>query len=377
MPWKQQGGGGGGPWGGGGGGQGPWGGGRPSGGGGGMSGPPDIEEMLRKGQDRFKRMMPGGFGGARGIVGLVVLAVFLWLLSGLYRVQPGERGIELMFGRYINTTQPGLNFWFPWPIGSVSRPNVEKTNQINIGFRSIGASSRNESIRDVPEESLMVTGDQNIIDIDFVVQWRIKNAPEFLFNVRDPQSTIKLAAESAIREIVGQTPLEAVLATRRSEVEVNTRDRLQRILDGYSAGVSIADVKMQKVDPPQKVIDAFNDVQRARQDKERQQNEAEAYRNDVVPKAKGEASRMLEEAAAYREQLIREADGEAKRFISVYDAYVTGKDVTLRRLYLERMQSVLRDSEKVIIDKGQGGGAGVVPYLPLPELKKREGSAQK
>jgi len=379
MPWKQQGGGGGGPWGGGGGnggGQGPWGGRSQGGGGGPSGGPPDFEDLIRKGQDRFRSAMPGGFGGGKGIIAIVVLIVFAWLLSGLYRVQPGERGIELMFGEYINTTQPGLNFWFPWPIGSVQRPNVEKTNQINVGFRSLGTVGRTDNIRDVEEESLMLTGDQNIIDIDFVVQWRISNARDFLFNIRDPESTIKLAAESSIREIVGQTPLEEALATKRTEVETRTRDVLQRIMDSYKAGVFIADVKMQKVDPPQKVIDAFNDVQRARQDKERQQNEAEAYRNDIVPKAKGEASRQLEQAAAYREQLIKEADGEAKRFISVYDAYKTGKDVTLRRLYLERMQEVLRNSEKVIIDKGQGG-AGVVPYLPLPELKKKtEGARQ-
>ena len=379
MPWKQQGGGGGGPWGGGGGnggGQGPWGGKSSGGGGGGGSagGPPDLEELIRKGQERFKGLMPGGVGGVKGIFLAVLLIVFVWLLSGLYRVQPGENGIELLFGKYVNTTEAGLNFWAPWPVGSILRPNVEQTNQINVGFRSLGAG-RGDASRDVPEESLMLTGDQNIIDIDFVVQWRIKSARDFLFNIRDPESTVKLRAESSIREIVGQTPLEEVLATKRTEVETKTRDVLQRIMDDYKAGVFIAEVKMQKVDPPQKVIDAFNDVQRARQDKERQQNEAEAYRNDIVPKAKGEASRQLEQAAAYRERLIKEADGEAKRFVSVYEAYLTGKDVTVRRLYLERMQDVLKKSEKVIIDKGQGG-AGVVPYLPLPEIKKRSQGAQ-
>ncbi|MEE2996442.1 MAG: FtsH protease activity modulator HflK [Pseudomonadota bacterium] len=374
MPWKQQGGGGGGPWGGGnGGGQGPWGG-KPSGGGDNGGGPADIEELIRKGQNRVKGIIPGGFGGPRGFIIGLLLVLIVWMLSGLYRVQPGENGIELLFGRYANTTQPGLNFWAPWPIGSVQKPNVEKTNQTNIGFRSFGSVGRGDNVRDVAEESLMLTGDQNIIDIDFVVQWRIKNAPNFLFNIRDPESTVKLAAESSIREIVGQTPLEEVLATKRTEVESRTRDVLQRIMDDYKAGVFIADVKMQKVDPPQKVIDAFNDVQRARQDKERQQNEAEAYRNDIVPKAKGEASRQLEQAAAYRERLIKEADGEAKRFLSVYEAYKTGKDVTTRRLYLERMQDVLSRSEKVIVDKGQGG-AGVVPYLPLPELRKRSKEA--
>jgi membrane protease subunit HflK len=366
MPWKQQAGGGGG--------QGPWGG-RPSGGGGSAGGPPDIEDIFRKGQDRFKSFIPGGFGGSRGILIILLLIVFAWLLSGLYRVQPGERGVELLFGKFVNTTDAGLNYWAPWPVGTVQRPNVEKTNQINIGFRGLGSAGRSDSVRDIPQESLMLTGDQNIIDIDFVVQWRIKSAPNFLFNIRDPQTTIKLAAESSIREIVGQTPLEEVLATKRTEVEARTRDVLQRIMDDYKAGVFIADVKMQQVDPPQKVIDAFNDVQRARQDKERQQNEAEAYRNDIVPKAKGEASRQVEQAAAYRERLIKEADGEAKRFISVFEAYKTGKDVTRQRLYLERMQDVLSKSEKVIVDKGQGG-SGVVPYLPLPELRKRSGGAQ-
>ncbi|PPR10191.1 MAG: Modulator of FtsH protease HflK [Alphaproteobacteria bacterium MarineAlpha11_Bin1] len=372
MPWKQQGGNGGGPWGssGNGGGQGPWAG-KPSGGGGNGGGPADIEELIRQGQNRVKNIIPGGLGGPRGIIIALLLVLIVWMLSGLYRVQPGENGIELLFGRYVNTTQPGLNFWAPWPIGSVQKPNVEKTNQTNIGFRSFGSVGRGDNVRDVAEESLMLTGDQNIIDIDFVVQWRIKNAPNFLFNIRDPETTVKLAAESSIREIVGQTPLEEVLATKRTEVESRTRDVLQRIMDDYKAGVFIADVKMQKVDPPQKVIDAFNDVQRARQDKERQQNEAEAYRNDIVPKAKGEASRQTEQAAAYRERLIKESDGEAKRFLSVYEAYKTGKDVTTRRLYLERMQEVLGRSEKVIVDKGQGG-SGVVPYLPLPELRKRK-----
>ena len=361
MPWKQQGGGGGGPWGSGG---------NSGGGGRAAGGPPDIEDIHRKGQDRFKRFEPGGLGGKRGIFLIVIIAIFAWLLSGLYRVQPGENGIELLFGRYMNTTQPGLNYWLPWPVGSVQRPNVEKTNQINVGFQNLGSIGRTDNVRDVPRESLMLTGDQNIIDIDFVVQWRIKKARDFLFNIRDPQATIKLAAESSIREIVGQTPLEEVLATKRTEVEASTRDVLQRIMDDYKAGVFIADVKMQKVDPPQKVIDAFNDVQRARQDKEREQNQADRYRNDIVPKAKGEAAKMIQEATAYREKMIKEADGEAKRFLSVYEAYKTNKIVTTRRLYLERMQSVLSRSDKVIVDKGQGG-AGVVPYLPLPELRKR------
>jgi membrane protease subunit HflK len=326
--------------------------------------------MLRRAQDRFRRMMPGGFGGGKGI-GLVVLAVIvLWAFSGVYRVQPGEQGVELLFGKFVKHTQAGLHVWVPPPIGQALTPNVQRTNTIEVGFRSTGAGGRATAARDVPEESLMLTGDQNIIDIDYVVQWRIKNARDFLFNIRDPEATVKLASESAMREVVGQTTLQSALTQGRQEVDRKAKELLQRILDAYGAGVFIAEVKMQRVDPPQPVIDAFNDVQRAKQDRERQQNEAQTYRNDIVPKAKGEAQRIIQEATGYREQQIKEAEGEAKRFLSVYEAYKKGKQVTIKRLYLERMQEVLRVADKVIIDKGEGG-PGVVPYLPLPEIQKR------
>jgi len=366
MPWQQQGGGGSG-------GGGPWG----SGSGGGRGGPqtPDFDEMLRKGQEKIKGMMPGGFGSAKGIVLIALALLVFWMFSGVYRVTPGEQGVELLFGAAKkDPTGPGLHFWFPAPIGSVITPNVDRTNTLGIGFRDAGAG-RGTSIRDVPEESLMLTGDQNIIDIDFVVQWRIKNARDFLFNIGDPVQTAKLAAESAIREVIGQTTLEDALAKERQRVEDRTQALLQKILDTYGAGIFITEVKMQKVDPPQPVIDAFNDVQRARQDKERQQNEAETYRNDILPKAKGESQRIIQQATAYRERLIKEADGEAKRFLSVYEAYKGGKEVTTKRLYLERMQQVLRGANKIIIDKNASGGQGVVPYLPLNELNKRSGGA--
>ncbi len=370
MAWETQRGG---PWGGGGGGgQGPWGGGGQGGGGprGGPQ-PPDIEEMLRRSQDKFKKFIPSGGGGSKRAVLLVALAILVWLATGFYRVQPGEEGVELLFGEFVKRTSAGLNYWVPAPIGQVFTPNVENTNVTSVGFREFGASgTRNSNVRDVAEESLMLTGDQNIIDIDYVVQWRIKNAADFLFNIRAPEATVKLASESAIREVVGQTTLEDALARRRTEVETKTQEVLQKILDSYGAGVFVASIKLQKVEPPNQVIDAFNDVQRARQDKERQQNEADAYRNDIVPKAKGEAERMIQEATGYKERLVREAEGEAKRFLSVYEAYTGGRDVTRARLYLERMQQVFKDSEKVIVDPGEGG-TGVLPYLPLPELRKR------
>lgn len=343
---------------------GPWGGG-PS-----APPPPNVEEMLRHSQDRLKKIMPGGWGTGRGIALVALGAVVLWTLyDGLYRVQPGEVGVELLFGRYYAQTGPGLHIWFPRPIGDKLRPNVERTNQINIGFQGSTDATRGGQ-RDIPQESLMLSGDQNIIDVDFVVQWRIKDAADYLFNIRDVETTVKVAAESAIREVMGKTTLENALTTRRQEVDQQTKELLQSILDDYGAGVFIAEVKQLKVDPPTEVIDAFNDVQRARQDKERSVNEALAYRNDIVPRAKGQAERVIQEATAYKEKVIREAEGEAKRFLAVYEAYKQGKDVTRRRLYLERMQEVLGNTEMVIIDSGKGG-TGVVPYLPLPELRKR------
>ena len=360
MAFKSQGGG---PWGGGGG-QGPW--------GGGSSGPtpPNIEELLRKSQERFKKFLPSGSGKIRGLILLVVAVLAIWGGSGFYRVQPGEQGVELLFGRFVKQTAPGLNYWFPAPFGEVYKPNVERTNTVTIGFREAGEGRRGGT-RQVPQESLMLTGDQNIIDIDFVVQWRIKNAADYLFKIRDPQATIKIAAESAMREIIGQTTLDDATTGKRQQVQQRSKILLQKILDDYGAGVVIAEIQLQKADPPAEVIDAFHDVQRARQDQERSINEAKAYKNDIIPKAKGMAQTMIQGASAYKEKITKEADGEAKRFLSVYETYKLAKEVTVRRLYLERMQEVFKNSEKVIIDKGQGG-TGVVPYLPLPELRKRQ-----
>ncbi|MEK9842106.1 FtsH protease activity modulator HflK [Thalassospira sp.] len=369
MPWNSQGGGG--PWGGGGnngGGQNPWGQRPQGGGGGGGNTPPDFDEMIRKGQERLKRLFPGG-GGYKGFVLIGIAVIGLWLLTGFYRVQPGEQGVTLLFGKWVGTTGPGLNYFLPAPIGEVIKPNVERTNQIEVGYRGAGTVASNGS-RDVPEESLMLTGDQNIIDIDYVVQWRISDAGAYLFNVRDPENTIKLASESAMREVIGKTNLEEALTVGRVRVEEQTRTLLQKIMDGYDSGIFIAEVKMQKVDPPRDVIDAFNDVQRARQDRDRSQNEALAYRNDIIPRAKGEAERQVLQARAYKDRVTKEAEGEAERFTSVYNSYLTAQDVTTRRLYLETMQDILNKSEKIILDQ-KGDGNGVVPYLPLPEVQKR------
>jgi modulator of FtsH protease HflK len=367
MPWKQQGGGGGGgPWGGGGGGggQGPW--------GRGPGGPqtPDFEELLRKGQDRFKSVMPGGLGSGKVIIGLILLAIILWMASGIYSVKPEQQGVVLRFGAFDRTTEPGLNYHWPSPIETVMTPNVTTVNKAEIGIRSV-AGARQLPPRDIPEESQMLTGDENIVDIDFIVQWFIVSAPDYLFNIRNPDATVKIVAESVMREVIGQTEIQSALTEGRGSIEDQTKIRLQKLLDDYGAGIAVQTVKLLKVDPPQPVIDAFIDVQRARSDLERLRNEAEAYRNDILPRARGAAERKLQEARAYKEQILSKAEGEAKRFTEVYEAYKVAKDVTIDRIYLETIEEVFTGMEKVIIDQGAGGGPGVVPYLPLPEIQKR------
>jgi membrane protease subunit HflK len=365
MPWSNQGGSGGG-WQGNGGGRGPWGQG-PSGGGGGPQ-PPNLEELLRKGQDRFKGFAPGGKWGGKGIALIVLIAIAAWGLTGIYQVQPDEQGVVLRFGKYVETTQPGINYHLPMPIEEALTPKVTRVNRIDIGIRGTTGS-------DIPEESLMLTGDENIIDIDFTVFWVIGNARDYLFNIDQPEVTVKAVAESAMREIIGKSRLDEALTAERAPIEISTRDLIQTTLDDYGAGIDITQVKMQKVDPPNSVIESFRDVQAAEADRERAVNEAQAYANDIIPRARGQVQQMLREAEAYKEQVIAEAQGEAQRFLSVYNEYKVAKDVTSRRLYLETMEGILGETEKVIIDRGQGG-QGVVPYLPLPELRKRTEAAK-
>ncbi|WP_420405613.1 FtsH protease activity modulator HflK [Nisaea sp.] len=381
MPWSNQGGGGG-PWGGGGGngsgggggGKSPWGGRGPGGfGGGGGQQPPDIDEVIRQGQARLKGMLPKGFGGPTGILLIVVGLLALWLFSGLYRVQPNQQGIELVFGRYTGVpTEPGLHWNYPAPIGSVIRPDVTRENRIEVGYRSSGdGSSRSSVQRDVPEESQMITGDENIVDIDFVVFWRIAEAGDFLFNLQDPAETVKMAAESSMRDAIGKRPIQVALTEGRQLIESTVQEDLQNLMNEYGAGVDVRQVQLLAVDPPKQVIDAFNEVQRARQDKDRLKNEAETFRNDVVPRARGEAAQIIEEADAYRQEVINRATGDADRFRSVYSAYSRDKEVTQKRIYLETLEEVLGNVNKVIIDNGASGEGGVVPYLPLPEVQKQ------
>lgn len=367
MPWNSQGGGG---WQGGGG-QGPWGN-RPGGGGGGQQ-PPDLEELIRKSQEKVKSLFPGGGGGGGGrlsakAIGLVVLVLLgIWLASGFYRVLPEEQGVVLRFGALNRLTTPGLNYHLPAPIESVLKPQVTRVNRIEIGFRS---GQGGGSARQLPEEALMLTGDENIIDVNFVVLWRINNAAEYLFNIRDPESTVEVAAESVMREVIGQTPIIEATTEGRRAVEQEVRDDLQLLMNEYGSGITIDEVQLQKSDPPPEVIDAFRDVQRAQADRERLQNEAEAFANDILPRARGEAERLLQEAQAYEQEVVARARGEADRFSQILTEYSLAKDVTVQRIYLETMEEVLGGVNKVILD-GNASGSGVIPYLPLPDLERR------
>ena len=311
--------------------------------------------------------MPGGMGTGRGIAIIIGLFAVIWLASGIYRVEADEQGVVLRFGQWVRTEEPGLRYHLPSPIEAVLLPKVTRVNRIEVGYRSTGEGRR--GARDVPDESLMLTGDENIIDIDFTVFWVIKDAGEYLFKIRDPEATVKKAAESAMREVIGRTDLQPALTEARQQTETSTRDLLQAMLDEYEAGIEITQVQLQQADPPAPVIDAFNDVQRARADRERARNEAEAYRNDIIPRARGEAERLIQEASAYREEVVSLAQGDAERFLKVYDAFLQAKDVTAKRMYLETMEEILRGTQKVIIDGDAQGGQGVVPYLPLNQLR--------
>jgi membrane protease subunit HflK len=353
----------------------PWG--SSSGGGGNGSGrgpaPPDIDEIIKNIQKTIKRFIPGNGtkgGGKPIILGLVILAI-IWIASGLYRVSPDEQGVVLRFGKFTTTTQPGLNYHIPYPVETVFTPKVTKVNRIDIGFRS-GADtgfSSDGGVADVPEESLMLTGDENIVNIDFSIFWVIKDAGKFLFKIQDPQGTVKAAAETAMREVIAKSKLQSILTEGRSQIEIETQEIAQSLLDEYESGIQITQVQTQKADPPDQVIDAFRDVQAARADMERSKNEAEAYQNDVIPRARGEAAKILQEAEGYKKQVVAKAEGEASRFLAIYTEYAQAKQVTQERMYLETMEKVLADIDKVIIDKN--ASAGVVPYLPLPELKKK------
>ena len=371
MPWSNQNGGGGG-WKSGGGG--PWG----QGGGGGQQ--PDLEEILKRSQDRLKQVMPGS--GLPGplilLIGAIATAVACFF-AFTFTVQPDEQGVVLRFGQYVRWAPPGLHMRWPYPVEEVRLPKVTRQQVTEIGMRT-SARGGPGGVRDVPEESLMLTGDENIVDVDFSVYWRIRlerdaktgrpGVEQYLFNIQNPDTTVKEVAESAMREIVGQFNIQPILTEARQKIEQSVQKLMQDILDYYGAGIKIDQVQLQKVDPPSQVIDAFRDVQAARADLETQKNKANEYANKIVPEARGEAERILQAAEGYKQQTVAEASGQADRYLKVYEEYKKAPEVTRRRMYLETMERIMGGTDKIILDSK--GGQSVVPYLPLDQLTQKK-----
>ena len=355
MPWNNQNGGGGWKSGGNGGG-GPWGQGPQGSGGPGQQ--PDLEELLKRSQDKLKQAMPGG--GGTSLIWLIAILglVFVWIMQSVHTIQPDERGVVLQFGKYDRTLNSGLHLVL-WPVETIEKVKFETENQLNFGGTS---------------ESVMLAGDQNLVDIQFTVLWKVKDSQNYLFNVRSQEQLVRLVSESAMREIVGRTPAEQIRTSGRFKAQEKVQALIQTTLDDYNSGILIRGVKLEKADPPPKVIDAFEEVQRAEQNQNKFIRQAEQYRNKLLGEAKGKVAKIVEDAKAYKTKVTAEADGEAQRFISVYEEYSKAKDVTRKRLFLETLENVLSKSNKVIIE--QGGKSGVVPYLPLPEVGKRAKGGQ-
>lgn len=387
MPWSNQGGGkgsggggggGGGPWG-----QGPWG----SGGGGGKE-PPDLDEILRRGQDRMRRVMRGGGGGAGGngsggigggVPKTFIFLVGLLLLAGatfygfFYRVNPDEQGIVLRFGEYNRWDTPGLHWRLPYPIEEVRLPKVTQQRTIEVGSARSTLGAR--------DSGLMLTGDGSVVDVRFVVFWRISpdksengdtGVQQFLFNIAQPETTVREVAESAMREVVGQSALQPLLTGGRQQIQEDVQKLMQKTLDYYRAGIKIDQIQLKEVDPPEEVIGSFREVAAAAQERETLVKQAQTYADQVTPRARGDADRIVAAAEGYRDQTVAEATGQAARFLKVYDEYKKAPDVTRQRLFLEMQERVLEGTDKIIID--QKSGQGVVPYLPLDQLQKRETS---
>jgi len=365
MAWKNQGGG---PWGSGP--KGPWGSGpQPTG-----PRPPDLEDLLRRGQDRLQQFLPGGYFSGLGI-GLALLAVIvIWGMSGFFRVQSEELGVVLRFGKHVRTVGPGLSYHLPYPVETVLLPKALRVSTLNIGFSSDDTSRRSrDGRRDITEESLMLTGDENIVDVQFTVLWRIKlnGAANYLFNIQNPEGTVKAVAESTMREVVGRSNIQGILTNDREKIQLQVQEQMQRVLDQYESGIQVQQLQMGNVNPPnQDVIQSFNDVTNAKTELESMQNQAQTYANQVVPDARGRASQILQVAEGYKQQAVAEAKGQSSRFLKVYDEYKKAPDVTRERIYLETMERILNGADKLVYDSGPSG-QGVVPYLPLNELTTR------
>jgi len=315
--------------------------------------------------DNFKNQIKNNFGSnKKNFVSAILILIILWVLSGFYKVNANEQGVVLRFGEWVRTTLPGLHYHLPYPIEIAKTPKVTKVNKTEIGFRTL-----NDTQRMLLEESLMLTGDENIVDINFSVFWVINDAGKFLFKLRNPDTNIKSISESVMREVIGNTPIADALAERRQEIEILSLEKIQNVLDNYESGIKATQLQLQKVDPPDQVIDSFRDVQRARADKEKVINEAIAYKNDIIPRARGESEKIIQGAEAYKREVVARSEGDAQRFDSILKSYKNNEDVTKNRIYLETLEGILQNANKVIIDTKQG--SGVLPYLPLPEIQKK------
>lgn len=360
---------------------------RSTGGNGGSNQEPDLDDMLRQAQDRMRDMMGGGRGGRGGkpptggdgsIGGMLgigaVIAAGFWVYQCFYIVQPEEQGVVTRFGEYVQTTNEGLHFHL-WPVERVVKPKVTRENILEVGFRSsfptgnfsMGRRSyqqlSNDNVVDIQQESLMLTGDENIVDLDFTVRWVISNPKDYLFKVEGPVEALKNVSESAMREVIGRYPIDDAITSNKLKIEQEALVLTQKIADEYGLGMRINNVEMQQVQPPKQVMDAFRDVQAAKADAEKEQDQAVGYANDVVPRARGQAAQVMQEAEAYKQSKIAEATGNAARFISQLNEYKKAPDITRKRLYLENMEEILKGSRKVIMtDKNSGG---ILPYLPL------------
>jgi len=349
MPWNDKGGENKGPWGSGGG-RNQW--------NGGNNKPPNIEELIRKSQEKLMRLLPKSFGSSSIALGLLIITG-LWLSSGAYRVREGEQSVIVRFGEWVRTEEPGLHYHLPFPIEDMIKQRVTEVNRINIGINSGQGIETEKNI-------FMLTGDENILDVNMTIFWFIKDIGQYLFRSANPESTVAIAAESAVREIIAQTPMEFALTKGKSEIVAKIRALLQNIVDEYEIGIQIQKVDLQKVDAPGPVIDAFRDVQSARADQERMVNEATGYRDSIVPLARAEAEKVRQEAIVYREQTIARAEGESKRFIAIHNKYKRAPDITKKRIYIETMEKIMMSANKVIIDRQS---TGVLPFLPLPKLQ--------
>src|SRR5579871_3667129 len=366
MAWKNQGGG---PWGAGP--KGPWGSGpQPTGGG---PRPPDLEDLLRRAQDRMQQFLPGGYFSGLGISLLLLAVLVIWGLTGFFRVQSEELGVVLRFGKHVRTVGPGLSYHLPYPIETVQLPKALRVSTLNIGFSYEESPRRaRDGRRDIQEESLMLTGDENIVDVQFTVLWRIKpnGAADYLFNIQNPEGTVKAVAESALREVVGRSDIQPILTNDKDKTQQAVLELMQKTLDGYGSGIQIQQLQMGQVNPPADVIQSFNDVQNAKTDLESAQNQAQTYANQVVPEARGQAAKITQGAEGYKQQAVAEAKGQSSRFLKVYEEYSKAKDVTRQRIYLETMERILGNADKLVYDGGPSG-QGIVPYLPLNELGVR------